>query len=144
MTFGSLEGAMGEAGEERTKQREFEPKFAAADMAELHAAHGAMVRQGGKGFLFAYEGPKTGYVVLTDAVVTIGSDPTNTFRIEDSSVSRKHCEVRSKQDGIYVKDRVSTNGTFVNGSRVEAGNEQKLDAGNIIAVGAARIYFHKG
>jgi putative nucleotidyltransferase with HDIG domain len=38
--------------------------------------------------------------------------------LDDSSVSRRHAEVRNGDDGWYVRDLESTNGTYVNGVRI--------------------------
>ena len=46
--------------------------------------------------------------------------------LDDSSVSRRHAEVRRGDDGgWYVRDQESTNGTYVNGVRIGPG-EQRL------------------
>ena len=41
--------------------------------------------------------------------------------LDDSSVSRRHAEVRRGEDGWFVRDLESTNGTYVNGVRVGPG-----------------------
>src|SRR5262249_13229865 len=56
--------------------------------------------------------------------------------LDDSSVSRKHGEVRATADGQWtVRDLESTNGTFVNGQRVEPGFEQPLRPRDIVQFG---------
>ncbi len=44
--------------------------------------------------------------------------------LDDSSVSRRHAEVRLGEDGWYVRDLESTNGTYVNGVRIGPGEHQ--------------------
>ena len=44
--------------------------------------------------------------------------------LDDSSVSRRHAEVRLGEDGWFVRDLESTNGTFVNGVRIGPGDHQ--------------------
>jgi len=42
--------------------------------------------------------------------------------LDDSSVSRRHAEVRLGEDGWFVRDLESTNGTYVNGVRIGSGD----------------------
>jgi putative nucleotidyltransferase with HDIG domain len=54
--------------------------------------------------------------------------------LDDSSVSRRHAEVRSADNGWWVRDLESTNGTYVNGVRI--GNaERQLHARDIVQFG---------
>ena len=53
-------------------------------------------------------------------------------RIPVSSVSREHCELKIEGDKATVRDLGSSNGTYVNGERVQ---EQQLSAGDLLAVG---------
>ena len=50
--------------------------------------------------------------------VRIGTDPQNDLVLRDDSVSRWHCEVELTADGVRVRDRGSTNGTFAGKMRV--------------------------
>ena len=43
--------------------------------------------------------------------------------LDDSSVSRRHAEVRLGDDGWFVRDLESTNGTYVNGVRIGPGDQ---------------------
>lgn len=54
--------------------------------------------------------------------------------LDDSSVSRKHAEVRLGDDGWFVTDQESTNGTYVNGVRIGPG-EHPLHARDIVQFG---------
>ena len=65
------------------------------------------------------EGPDQG------RCVRIGADPRRIgtargceLQLTDRTVSRLHCEVVSRADGVLIFDRGSTNGTFVDGVRV--------------------------
>jgi len=58
--------------------------------------------------------------------------------LEDKAVSRAHCELSKRTDGWWVKDLGSTNGTLVNGKKVEEARLHHLDE---IRVGKARILF---
>ena len=53
------------------------------------------------------------------SVKTIGRSPGAEFIVEAALVSRLHCQLTATADALQVKDLDSTNGTFVNGKRVQ-------------------------
>jgi serine phosphatase RsbU (regulator of sigma subunit) len=57
----------------------------------------------------------------------------------DSHISRRHAEIHARPDGHYVVDLGSTNGTFVNGTRVD--REQRLRDHDVITVGENALVF---
>jgi diguanylate cyclase (GGDEF)-like protein len=61
--------------------------------------------------------------------------------IEDESVSRRHASIQMEEDGYTVKDLQSTNGTFVNESRVST---QKLKDGDYLHIGNCIYRFLTG
>jgi len=70
---------------------------------------------------------------------SLGGDVTTLGRRQDCDlciplmiISRRHCELRRKVDGLCVKDLSSRNGTFVNGQKID---EIKIGAGDKIQVG---------
>jgi pSer/pThr/pTyr-binding forkhead associated (FHA) protein len=71
-------------------------------------------------------------IPLTKSHIVIGRQTDCSIRIPAASVSRRHCEVVIDDDEVYVKDLGSSNGTYVNGKRVE---ETELDAGDLISIG---------
>ncbi|HEY0972052.1 MAG TPA: FHA domain-containing protein, partial [Gemmatimonadales bacterium] len=46
----------------------------------------------------------------------------------DPTISRRHAEITPREDGITVRDSGSSNGTFVNGSRVESADAAAGDS----------------
>jgi len=58
--------------------------------------------------------------------------------LDDSSVSRRHAEVRLGDDGWYVRDLESTNGTYVNGVRVGT-SEQPLRPRDVVQFGKVAV-----
>jgi HD-GYP domain-containing protein (c-di-GMP phosphodiesterase class II) len=54
--------------------------------------------------------------------------------LDDGSVSRRHAEVRRTENGWWVRDLDSTNGTYVNGVRLTNG-ERQLHARDIVQFG---------
>lgn len=77
-------------------------------------------------------------VELTGEILTIGRLPDCDITIEDANVSRKHAEIRPVGDGFVVVDLGSTNGTRVNGIRVD---QRTLDDGDELGFGNIRIGF---
>ena len=78
--------------------------------------------------------------------VTLGAEPAVIGRlagcavvVSDLNVSRKHAQVR-RQGGVFVvSDLGSTNGTLVNGVRIDG--ECVLQNGDVISVGATHMRF---
>lgn len=44
-----------------------------------------------------------------------------TFRIQDPSISRRHCQISNTPRGVLIADLGSSNGTYVNSQRLQAG-----------------------
>jgi hypothetical protein len=77
---------------------------------------------------------------LTDRVTVIGRSSECDIRLDDANASRRHAEVRRIGDGYSVVDLGSTNGTEVNGQRIQ---ETALMNGDVISVGTTRITFER-
>ena len=56
---------------------------------------------------------------LTESIITIGRHPDSNLVLADPNVSRNHAEIRPQGDRFAVVDLGSTNGTRVNGVRVD-------------------------
>ena len=63
--------------------------------------------------------PAVGAAFSLDAVTTLGRDVNATILVDDEFVSGIHAALTYRGRAWYVEDLGSTNGTFVNGSRVE-------------------------
>lgn len=77
-------------------------------------------------------------ISLGDTPVAIGRSAECDVRLTDTSVSRRHAEVRRTGDSWTIVDLGSTNGTRVNGAGVR---ERRLSDGDTIAVGDATLRF---
>ena len=75
--------------------------------------------------------PVKQYRVL-DTVFTIGRKADSSLCIPDGSVSKHHAEIWPAAGAIILKDLGSTNGTFLNGSRIEGDEEVELKEGDLV------------
>ncbi len=81
--------------------------------------------------------PAVGTSFPLDAVTTLGRDVNNSIIVEDQFASADHAVLTFRGRAWYVEDRDSTNGTFVNGSRVDG--VAPLGFGDMLQVGQARF-----
>jgi pSer/pThr/pTyr-binding forkhead associated (FHA) protein len=49
----------------------------------------------------------------------IGRDPQCQLRPSSNLISNRHCALITRDEKVYVRDLVSTNGTFVNGNKIQ-------------------------
>jgi pSer/pThr/pTyr-binding forkhead associated (FHA) protein len=71
-------------------------------------------------------------VTLNKPRTVIGRQTDCELRVPVSEVSRQHCEIVIEDGFASIADLGSSNGTFVNGERVES---RRLNPGDVIAVG---------
>ena len=82
-------------------------------------------------------------VELDSAAVTIGRGGQNDLALAgDEFASARHARIEPRRDGVYVEDIGSTNGTFVNGVRVDGGG-RKLIPGDVVRIGATDLRFER-
>jgi diguanylate cyclase (GGDEF)-like protein len=77
--------------------------------------------------------------VMCDRPITIGRDERADLTLSDGSISRAHCMVERADGGYMLVDLGSTNGTTLNGERVE--DRVALQPGDKIFIGASVIRF---
>lgn len=70
------------------------------------------------------------------ATVSVGRNADQDVALADPSVSRSHAILETDERGVTVRDLNSTNGTFVNGERIE---QSLLKAGDAVAFGKTRM-----
>ena len=89
-----------------------------------------VVRSGGgrAGETFHPEGERT----------TIGRSPDCEIFLDDVTVSRKHAVLTQRDDGFFIEDLGSLNGTFLNRHRIESG---QLNDGDELQIGKYRLTF---
>jgi hypothetical protein len=75
---------------------------------------------------------------LTESIVTIGRHPDSNLVLGDPNVSRNHAEIRPQGDRYIVVDLGSTNGSRINGARIDT---QVLQDGDEITFGNTKMRF---
>jgi len=71
---------------------------------------------------------------LNSAQLTIGRGGQNDIALpEDDYASARHARFEPRQDGVWIQDLGSTNGTYLNGARLE--RPRRLTPGDIVRVG---------
>jgi len=70
----------------------------------------------------------------------VGRGAHNDVVIDDDSVSDTHAKLQRREDGWYLIDLGSTNGTYVGGSRLTT-NERRLDGAPDIRFGGVKLRF---
>jgi adenylate cyclase len=61
------------------------------------------------------------YELKAGAPMVVGRAPTSDIPVFDPTISRRHAELVTDDRGVQVRDLGSSNGTFLNGSRIENG-----------------------
>lgn len=85
--------------------------------------------------LFRSDGQRRSFSVARDVTV-IGRREDCDLRIPIGDVSRKHCRLLKEADTLRLEDLGSSNGTYVNGNRVQ---EAILNAGDWIGIGPVQF-----
>ena len=79
---------------------------------------------------------------LDSAQLTIGRGGQNDIPIRtDEYASARHARFEPRQDGVWVQDLGSTNGTYLNGARLE--HPRRLSRGDVIRVGETDLRFEQ-
>ena len=75
---------------------------------------------------------------LRSLPLTLGRDGSNRIQLADSEVSRRHAEVRQLHEGYALLDLGSSNGTTVNGEKID---ERRLVNGDRVQLGRTLLIF---
>jgi len=55
------------------------------------------------------------------------------FDEDERKISRRHCQIRVTEEGVFIRDLASKNGTFVNGQEIE--EETRIGVGDLVNLG---------
>jgi hypothetical protein len=112
---------------------------ARALLRDLRAAAREPIAELGRLVVVASPGgePVAGTTLSLDAITTIGRDVNNAIVVDDQFASAEHAVLTYRGRTWYVEDLDSTNGTFVNGARVEG--VAPLGYGDELQIGQVRL-----
>lgn len=96
---------------------------------------GRQRRRQGPTHLHVVAGSLRGTSVPLSNSLLIGRNPECSLVLDDDYASGRHLRVHAGGDGWYAEDLGSTNGTHVNGRRIEAGDPVPLPPGAQIRIG---------
>jgi len=79
---------------------------------------------------------------LDSTSFTVGRSFENDVAIDgDEFASARHLRIEPRRDGVWVQDLGSTNGTYVNGERIE--EPRRLERGDVVAVGSTELRYEE-
>jgi putative methionine-R-sulfoxide reductase with GAF domain len=82
------------------------------------------------------EGPDKGKTFeLEGDIIFVGRGAKNDIRIGDHTISRMHLKIFSIGTALFVEDLKSSNGTLINGARLEPGEGHQVDGEDLITLG---------
>ena len=102
------------------------------DLCQLQANPESMAK-----LLIKTNGVESRVLELCLGVNRVGRSPGNHFQLDHPTVSTTHCELVLGGDGVLLRDCDSTNGTFVNGKRVQ---QATLRAGQTVHLGDVELF----
>ena len=92
--------------------------------------------------LVVIDGPSAGTEFDIAGSSVIGRDPSSGIVLDDPEASRRHASLSADDDGLTVEDLGSTNGTYVNGERVDS--PRHLHAGDLVTIGQTQLTYESG
>jgi pSer/pThr/pTyr-binding forkhead associated (FHA) protein len=110
-----------------------------ADLTDDDAAVTLLELPRGVGMLVVKRGPNTGSrYVLESELTKAGRHPESDIFLDDITVSRRHAEFTTGEEGTTVRDVGSLNGTYVNRERIE---EAVLASGDEVQIGKFKLLY---
>jgi FHA domain-containing protein len=114
-------------------------------LAPAHARGASAEAAPSPGRLVVVESPSlaAGHAFETGPVaVTFGRSDDNSAVLDgDDYASAHHARVESQRDGVWLLDLGSTNGTWVNGTRMDG--RHRLRSGDVVRIGATELRFER-
>ena len=117
-------------------------RFAGSLLRDLRNAEEAQIAsRSGIGRLSVLESPEdeppAGSTIALGSINSIGRNVNNTIYVEDDFVSATHAMLTFRGRSWFLEDQGSTNGTYVNGHRID--RPVALSFGDEVTVGRVRM-----
>ena len=117
-------------------------RFAGSMLKDLRSAEEAqLASRSGIGRLQVLESPEdeppAGSAIALGPINSIGRNVNNTIFVEDDFVSSNHAMLTFRGRSWFIEDQGSTNGTYVNGHRID--RPVALSFGDELTVGRVRM-----
>ena len=117
-------------------------RFAGSLLRDLRSAEDAQISsRSGIGRLSVLESPAdeppSGSTIALGPINSIGRNVNNTIFVEDDFVSASHAMLTFRGRSWFVEDQGSTNGTYVNGHRID--RPVALSFGDELTLGRVRM-----
>jgi hypothetical protein len=117
-------------------------RFAGSLLKDLRSAEQAqLASRSGIGRLAVLESPEdeppAGSTIALGPINSIGRNVNNTIYVEDDFVSSNHAMLTFRGRAWFVEDQGSTNGTYVNGHRID--RPVALSFGDELTIGRVRM-----
>jgi pSer/pThr/pTyr-binding forkhead associated (FHA) protein len=117
-------------------------RFAGSMLKDLRSAEEAqLASRSGIGRLQVLESPEdeppAGSTIALGPINSIGRNVNNTIFVEDDFVSANHAMLTFRGRSWFVEDQGSTNGTYVNGHRID--RPVALSFGDELTIGRVRM-----
>jgi pSer/pThr/pTyr-binding forkhead associated (FHA) protein len=117
-------------------------RFAGSLLRDLRSAEQAQISsRSGIGRLSVLESPAdeppVGTTIALGPINSIGRNVNNTIFVEDDFVSATHAMLTFRGRSWFVEDQASTNGTYVNGHRID--RPVALSFGDELTIGRVRM-----
>ncbi len=84
-------------------------------------------------------GPRVGERLPLRAISAIGRDAGNDVVVNDEAASARHAVIELAEGSWWVEDQGSTNGTLLNGTRLE--RRERVVDGDLIDIGRVALRF---
>ena len=117
-------------------------RFAGSLLKDLRSAEQAQIAsRSGIGRLSVLESPDdeppAGTTIALGPINSIGRNVNNTIYVEDDFVSTNHAMLTFRGRSWFIEDQGSTNGTYVNGHRID--RPVALSFGDELTIGRVRM-----
>jgi FHA domain len=111
----------------------------AAEAEKLRAQY---ARPKARFLVLAGPGLEHGSTVEVESSAVVGRAPGSGVPIDgDEFASAEHAQIEAAADGVWIQDLGSTNGTFVNGSRVTS--KRLLQPGDVVRIGETELQLER-